>query len=171
MPGAINIGERPAEVERREVPGHWEADLVMGAGNHTAILVITERVSRYVMSVPLGVARALIRAFKRLPAHLRKTLTYDNGREMAQHAAFSLATKVAVYFCNPHSPWPRGAVANINGLIREYFPKGIDVNTVTKGQIAKAEWLLNNLPRIGLDGQSPAEVFHAIIQKDCALAA
>ncbi|MCC5025810.1 MAG: IS30 family transposase [Candidatus Synoicihabitans palmerolidicus] len=87
MPGAINIGERPAEVERREVPEHWEADLVMGAGNHTAILVITERVSRYVMIVPLGgakdaisVARALIRAFKRLPAHLRKTLTYDNGR-------------------------------------------------------------------------------------------
>ncbi|MCC5022844.1 MAG: IS30 family transposase [Candidatus Synoicihabitans palmerolidicus] len=172
LPGAINIGERPVEVERREVPGHWEADLVMGAGNRTAILVVTERVSRYVMIVPLGgakdaisVARALIRAFKRLPAHLRKTLTYDNGREMAQHAAFSLATKVAVYCCNPHSPWQRGAVANINGLIREYFPKGIDFNTVTKGQIAKAEWLLNNLPRIGLDGQSPAEVFHAIIQK------
>lgn len=176
LPGAVNIGERPAEVERREVPGHWEADLVMGAGNRTAILVITERVSRYVMIVPLGsakdafsVARALIRAFKRLPAHLRKTLTYDNGREMAQHAAFSLATKVAVYFCNPHSPWQRGAVENINGLIREYFPKGIDFNTVTKGQIAKAEWRLNNRPRIVLDGQSPAEVFHAAIQNDCAL--
>ncbi|MCC5023929.1 MAG: IS30 family transposase [Candidatus Synoicihabitans palmerolidicus] len=179
LPGALNIGERPAEVERREVPGYWEADLVMGASNRTAILVITERVSRYVMIVPLGgaknaisVARTLIRAFKRLPAHLRKTLTYDNGREMAQHAAFSLATKVAVYCCNPHSPWPRGAVANINGLIREYFPKVIDFHTVTKGPIAKAEWLLNNLPRIGLDGQSPAEVFHAIIiQKNCALAA
>ncbi|MCC5023025.1 MAG: IS30 family transposase [Candidatus Synoicihabitans palmerolidicus] len=101
------------------------------------------------------------------PDHPRaaKTLTYDNGREMAQHAAFSLATKVAVYFCNPHSPWQRGAVANINGLIREYFPQGIDFNTVTKGQMAKAEWRLNNRPRIGLDGQSPAEVFHAIIQK------
>ena len=178
LPGAVNIGERPAEVERREVPGHWEADLVMGAGNRTAILVITERVSRYVMIMPLGsakdaasVARALIRAFKHLPAHLRKTLTYDNGREMAQHAAFSLATKVAVYFCNPHSPWQRGAVENINGLIREYFPKGIDFNTVTKSQIAKVEWRLNNRPRIVLDGQSPAEVFHAIIQKDCALAA
>jgi transposase, IS30 family len=178
LPGAVNIGERPAEVARREVPGHWEADLVMGAANRTAILVITERVSRYVMIVPLGqakdaqsVARALIRAFKHLPAHLRKTLTYDNGREMAEHAAFSLATKVAVYFCDPHSPWQRGAVENINGLIREYFPKGIDFNTVTKGQIAKAEWRLNNRPRIVLDGQSPAEVFHAIIQKDCALAA
>ncbi|MCC5025586.1 MAG: IS30 family transposase [Candidatus Synoicihabitans palmerolidicus] len=130
------------------------------------------RVSRYVMIVPLGgakdaisVARALIRAFKRLPAHLRKTLTYDNGREMAQHAAFSLATKVAVYFCNPHNPWQRGAVANINGLIREYFPKGIDFNTVTKSHIAKAEWLLNNLPRIGLDGQSPAEVFSCYYTK------
>jgi transposase, IS30 family len=178
LPGAVNIGERPAEVERREVPGHWEADLVMGAGNRTAILVITERVSRYVMIVPLGtakgaedVARALTRAFKRLPAHLRKTLTYDNGREMAEHAAFSIATKVAVYFCDPHSPWQRGAVENINGLIREYFPKGIDFNTVTKGQIAKVEWRLNNRPRIVLDGQSPAEVFHAAIHKNCALAA
>lgn len=178
LPGAVQIGERPAEVERREVPGHWEADLVMGAGNRTAILVITERVSRYVMIVLLGdkkdaasVARALIRAFKHLPAHLRKTLTYDNGREMAQHAVFSLATDIAVYFCNPHSPWQRGSVENINGLIREYFPKGIDFNDVTNGQIAKAEWRLNNRPRIVLDGQTPAEAFHAIIQKDCALVA
>jgi IS30 family transposase len=176
LPGAINIGERPAEVERREVPGHWEADLVMGAGNRTAILVITERVSRYVMILPLGtaksaedVSRALTRAFKRLPVHLRKTLTYDNGREMAAHAAFSIATKVAVYFCNPHSPWQRGSVENINGLIREYFPKGIDFNVVTKSQIAKAEWRLNNRPRIVLDGQSPAEVFHSAIHKNCAL--
>jgi IS30 family transposase len=178
LPGAVNIGERPAEVERREVPGHWEADLVMGAGNRTAILVITERVSRYVMIIPLGtaksaedVSRALTKAFKSLPAHMRKTLTYDNGREMAAHAAFSIATKVAVYFCDPHSPWQRGAVENINGLIREYFPKGIDFNNVTKGQIAKAEWRLNNRPRIVLDGLSPTEVFHAIIQRDCALVA
>lgn len=178
LPGAINIRERPAEVAGRAVPGHWEADLVMGAGNRTAILVITERVSRYVMIVPLGeakdaksVERALTRAFKRLPAHLRKTLTYDNGREMARHAAFSLATKVPVYFCDPHSPWQRGSVENINGLIREYFPKGIDFNTVTKGQISKAEWRLNNRPRIVLGGQSPAEIFHAFIQTDCALAA
>lgn len=178
LPGAVNIAERPAEVDRREVPGHWEADLVMGAGNRTAILVITERVSRYVMIVPLGsskdassVAKALAKAFKRLPVHLRKTLTYDNGREMAQHAAFTMATKMAVYFCDPHSPWQRGAVEHINGLIREYFPKGIDFNNVTNGQIAKAEWRLNNRPRVVLDGLSPAEVFHAIIQKDCALAA
>lgn len=176
LPGAVNIAERPLEVEGREVPGHWEADLVMGAGNRTAILVITERVSRYVLIVPLGsskdaesVARALTKAFKSLPAHLRKTLTYDNGREMAQHATFSIATKVAVYFCDPHSPWQRGAVENINGLIREYFPKGIDFNNVTKGQIAKAEWRLNNRPRVVLDGQSPVEVFHAAIQSNCAL--
>jgi IS30 family transposase len=176
LPGAVNIGARPSEAEQREVPGHWEADLVMGAGNRTAILVITERVSRYVMIVPLGsakdaesVARALTKAFKGLPSHLCKTLTYDNGREMARHAAFTMATKVAVYFCDPHSPWQRGAVENINGLIREYFPKGIDFNTVTKGQIAKAEWRLNNRPRIVLDGQSPAEVFHHAIHKNCAL--
>lgn len=178
LPGAVNIRERPSEVDGRAVPGHWEADLVMGAGNRTAILVITERVSRYVMIVPLGerkdaasVTRALVRAFKRLPEHLRKTLTYDNGREMAQHAAFTLATKIAVYFCDPHSPWQRGAVENINGLIREYFPKGIDFNDVTKGQIAKAEWRLNNRPRIVLDGQSPAEVFQVLIHNGCALVA
>jgi IS30 family transposase len=150
----------------------------MGAGNRTAILVITERVSRYVIIVPLGsakdaesVARALTRAFKGLPAHLRKTLTYDIGREMAQHAAFTLATQVAVYFCDPHSPWQRGAVETINGLIREYFPKGIDFNTVTKGQISKAEWKLNNRPRVVLDGQSPVEVFQDIIRKNSARAA
>lgn len=178
LPGAINIRERPAEVEGRAVPGHWEADLVMGAGNRTAILVITERFSRYVIIVPLGeakdaksVERALTRTFKRLPAHLRKTLTYDNGREMARHAAFSLATNVPVYFCDPHSPWQRGSVENINGLIRQYFPKGIDFNNVTKGQINKAEWCLNNRPRIVLGGQSPAEIFHAFIRTDCALAA
>ena len=90
---------------------------------------------------------------------------------MARHAAFSLATKVPVYFCDPHSPWQRGSVENINGLIRQYFPKGIDFNHVTKGQINKAEWCLNNRPRIVLGGQSPAEIFHAFIQTDCALAA
>lgn len=178
LPGAVHISERPAEVEGREVPGHWEADLVMGAGNRTAILVITERKSRYVLIVPLragkdaaSVARALIAAFKRLPAHLKKTLTYDNGREMAEHVAFSIASKIAVYFCDPHSPWQRGAVENINGLIREYFPKGTDFNDVTKGQLAKAEWRLNNRPRIVLEGQTPAEAFHEAISKDSALAA
>lgn len=178
LPGAVNIGQRPEEASGRTVPGHWEADLVMGQGNRTAILVITERVSRYVMIVPLGTAkdaasvcRALIRAFKRLPEHLRKTLTYDNGREMAQHAAFSLAAKVAVYFCDPHSPWQRGLVENTNGLIREYFPKGTDFSDVTSYQIAKVAWRLNNRPRVVLDGQSPAEAFNDFMNKACALAA
>ncbi len=141
-------------------------------------MIITERVFRYVIIVPLGaskdaesVAKTLTKAFKKLPAHLRNTLIYDNGREMAQHAAFSIATKVAVYFGPPHISWQRGAVENINGLIREYFPMGMHFNAVSKGQISKAEWRLNNRPRIVLDGQSPVEVFHAIIQKDCALAA
>jgi len=162
----------------REVPGQWAADIVTSAGNCTANLVITERVSRYAIIVQLGAAkdavsdfRAIIKALKTLPAHLRKTHTHDKGREMAQHAAFSIATKVAVYFCDPHSPWQQGPVENINGLIREYFPKGIDINSFTKGQIAKAEWRLNNRPRIVHDGQSPAEVFHHALQKNCALAA
>lgn len=178
LPGAVNIGQRPEEATQRTVPGHWEAYLLMGPSNRTAILVITERVSRYVMIVPLGTAkdaasvcRALIRAFKRLPEHLRKTLTYDNGREMAQHAAFSLAAKVAVYFCDPHSPWQRGSVENTNGLIRKYFPKGTDFSDVTSYQIAKVAWCLNNRPRVVLKGQTPAEAFNDFINKTCALAA
>ena len=104
LPGAVNIAERPAEVALREIPGHWEADLVMGAGNRTAILVMCERVTRFVMIVPLvskdapSVCRALVRSFKQFPAHLRKTLTYDNGREMAHHLAFAMATDMKVYF-------------------------------------------------------------------------
>jgi IS30 family transposase len=147
-----------------------------GAGNRTAILVITEQVSRYVIIVPLGsakntecVSRALTKAFKSLPADLRKTLTYDKGRGMAQHAASSVAPKVAVDFCDPLCPWQRSSLENINGLIREYFPKGIDFNAVSKGQLAKAEWRLNNRPRVVLDGQSPAEVFQAATYTNGAL--
>ena len=176
LPGAVNIAERPAEVALREVPGHWEADLIMGAGNRTAILVICERTTRYVMIVPLpakdaaSVCRALVRSFKRFPSHLRKTLTYDNGREMAHHLAFTMATDMKVYFCDPHSPWQRGSVENTNGLIREYFPKGTDFSQVTKGKIAKAEWCLNNRPRVALDGMTPNESFGALIHSSCALA-
>ena len=162
LPGASNINESSSEVEVREVPGYSETDIVSSAGNCTANLVITERVSRYAIIVQLGAAkdavsdfRAIIKSLKTLPAHLRKTHTHDKGREMAQHAAFSIATKVPVFFCGPLSPWQQGPVENINGLIREYFPKGIDFNSVTKRQIAKAECRLNNRPRIVLDGQPP----------------
>lgn len=177
LPGAVNIGQRPADVAKREVPGHWEADLIMGAGNRTAILVLVERTTRYVRIVPLAskdapaVCRALIRTVKRLPLHLRKTLTYDNGREMARHADFSFATGMQVFFCDPHSPWQRGSVENTNGLIREYFPKGIDFDQVSKSQIARAEWKLNHRPRVALDGQTPIEAFDDLIHKNCALAA
>ena len=177
LPGAVKIGERPAEVALREAPGHWEADLVMGAGNRTAILVISERTTRFVMIMPLrskdaaSVCRALIRAFKNVPLHMRKTLTYDNGKEMAQHLAFTMAAKMQVYFCDPHSPWQRGSVENTNGLIREYFPKGTDFNNVTKGQIAKVEWRLNHRPRIILDGMTPNEAFSNLIHSSCALCA
>lgn len=176
LPGAVKIGDRPAEVALREAPGHWEADLIMGAGNRTAILVITERATRFVMIMPLrnkdaaSVCRALIRAFKDVPVHMRKTLTYDNGREMAEHLTFTMASKMQVYFCDPHSPWQRGSVENINGLIREYFPKGTDFSQVTKGQIAKVEWRLNHRPRIVLGGMTPNESFTNLIHSFCALA-
>jgi transposase, IS30 family len=177
LPGAVNIGARPPEVALREVPGHWEADLVMGAGNRTALLVAVERTTRYVRIVLLPakdtatVCRNLIRILKCLPAHLRKTLTYDNGREMAAHASFTLKANMQVYFCDPHSPWQRGLVENTNGLIREYFPKGIDFNDVTKGAVAKVEWKLNNRPRVALGGRTPASALNILIQKTCALAA
>jgi IS30 family transposase len=176
LPGAVKIGDRPTEVALREAPGHWEADLIMGAGNRTAILVITERATRFVMIMPLrnkdaaSVCRALIRAFKDVPVHMRKTLTYDNGREMAEHLSFTMATKMQVYFCDPHSPWQRGSVENINGLIREYFPKGTDFTQVTKSQIAKVEWRLNHRPREVLGGMTPNAAFTNLIHSFCALA-
>ena len=176
LPGAVHISKRPAEVDLREVPGHWEADLVMGAGNRTALLVAVERTTRYVLLIPLkakdatSVGRALARALKGLPAQLRKTLTYDNGREMAQHAQFTMATNMQVYFCDPHSPWQRGSVENTNGLVREHFPKGTNFHAVTAGQIAKVEWRLNNRPRVALDGLCPAQALDNLIHSDCALA-
>jgi transposase, IS30 family len=177
LPGAIPIADRPEEVEGRRVPGHWEADLIMGAGNRSALLVLVERVSRYVMIIRLkekdahSVRLELQRAVSRLPDHLRRTLTYDNGKEMAEHIAFTVATKMPVYFCNPHSPWQRGSVENTNGLIREYFPKGTDFKSAFPSAVRKAEWNLNNRPRVALHGQTPAELFLSYMNTGCAVSA
>jgi IS30 family transposase len=163
---AISIRERPAEAEDRAVPGHWEGDLLAGTNNsHIATLV--ERHSRFVMLVKIdskesvGVAKALARKIRKLPAELRRSLTWHRGTEMAAHKQFTVATDVKVYFCDPRSPWQRGSNENTNGLLRQYFPKGKDVSGFSQAQLNRVATRLNERPRETLQWRSPAEVLRA----------
>jgi transposase, IS30 family len=171
LPDRVSIHQRPKEVEGRLVPGHWEADLIMGAGNRSAIATLVERTTRLVLIVKLvqkdaaSVAQALARRLQQLPATLRKTLTYDQGKEMARHADLTLATGITVYFCDPHSPWQRGTNENTNGLIRDFFPKGTDFSTVSAQKLSFVQQALNERPRKVLDWKNPKDAFnHLIIQ-------
>ena len=165
IPEMISIHERPPEVEDRTVPGHGEGDLIMGAGNRTALGTLAERTSRYLLLVRLkghdaeSVREAFAGLMKQLPEHLRLTMTYDQGKEMALHRLFTAETKVQVYFADPHSPWQRGTNENTNGLVRQFFPKGTDFSEITDGQIRWVQYAMNTRPRKTLDDQSPAEVF------------
>lgn len=161
---AISISERPACIEDRAVPGHWEGDLVFGSRN-SQIATLVERQTRYVMLVKVAgkdtasVVSALIKHAHKLPQELYKSLTWDRGKEMAAHKQFTLATDIRVYFCDPQSPWQRGSNENTNGLLRQYLPKGIDVSELSQAKLNAIARKLNERPRKTLGFQTPAEMF------------
>ena len=164
----VSIRERPAEVDDRAVPGHWEGDLVAGSKN-TYIATLVERTSRFVMLVKVDskktetVVNALIDHASQLPRELYKSLTWDRGLEMADHTRFTLATDIAVYFCDPRSPWQRGSNENTNGLLREYFPKGTNLSVHSQDYLDYIATKLNRRPRKTLEFASPAETFNACV--------
>jgi IS30 family transposase len=164
IPDMVMISERPPEVEDRAVPGHWEGDLLMGAGNRSAIGTLVERSTRYVMllHLPQGrsaaqVREAMARKIQTLPAALRRSITWDQGKEMSEHHQFRVDTEVEVFFCDPHSPWQRGSNENTNGLLRQYFPKGIDLSNLTEADLDAAADSLNGRPRQTLHWMTPSE--------------
>ena len=170
IPGMVSISERPAEIADRAVPGHWEGDLIMGAGNASAIGTLVERSTRFVMLLHLGRDRsaealcaAMTAKIMTLPEQLRRTLTWDRGSEMARHAQFNLDTGMSVYFCDPHSPWQRGSNENTNGLLRQYFPKATNLSRHSSTDLDTAAASLNNRPRMTLNWATPAEKMNELL--------
>jgi IS30 family transposase len=166
----VLISERPAEIEDRAVPGHWEGDLIIGKAHKSQVGTLVERVSRYVMllRLPDGTAEtvrdALTKKVQKLPKKMRKSLTWDQGKEMAQHKEFSIATNVQVYFCDPSSPWQRGTNENTNGLLRQYMPKSTDLSDLTDEDLEAIEDSLNGRPRQTLNWMTPSEKFAEVMQ-------
>jgi len=166
----LSISERPEEVKDRIIPGHWEGDLIMGSKrSNTAMGTLVERTTRYLLLVPLEAHNALTvrteftKALKRIPKFLKKSLTYDRGVEMAQHKLFTQNTKIQVYFADPHSPWQRGTNENTNGLLRQYFPKGIDFRNISRQEIKRVQDQMNDRPRKALQYMKPDEAFKQLL--------
>ena len=164
----VSISERPASVEDRAVPGHWEGDLLFGSKN-SQIATLVERRTRYAMLVKVTgkdsetVINALIKHARKLPEELYKSLTWDRGKEMAEHKRFTLATDIQVYFCDPQNPWQRGTNENTNGLLRQYFPKGTDLSDYSQAKLNAVARQLNERPRKTLNFETPAERFHQTV--------
>ena len=164
------IFERPAEVEDRAVPGHWEGDLIIGKGGRSAVGTLVERSTRYVLLLHLPDGReatkvneAMTRAICSLPSELVRTITWDQGKELSSHAAFTVDTGVQVYFCDPHSPWQRGSNENTNGLLRQYMPKGTDLSMHSAEDLERFARSLNNRPRETLGFMKPSEKLTELI--------
>lgn len=170
IPNMVSIAERPKEADERAVPGHWEGDLIVGKQSKSAIGTLVERVTGFVMLLHLPdshgadqVEAAMAQAMSRLPETLRRTLTWDQGKELANHAEIAAATELEIYFCDPHSPWQRPVNENTNGLLRQYFPKGVDLSVFAADYLDHVATKLNNRPRKRLDWSTPGEALDELL--------